>query len=124
MRISSLRPSRGQSSASSLPRHGYSPPLITLAATLGALSLPVLAQTTPSTAVTRDQAVAIALAAQTGTIAEAELDQFEGRAAYDIEVVNAAGDEIEFKVDAETGEILKVWTDDDPTDDPVSADCD
>lgn len=98
--------------------------LITLAATLGALSLPVLAQTTPSTTVSRDQAVAIALAAQPGTIAEAELDQFEGRAAYDIEVVNAAGDEIEFKVDAETGEILNVWTDDDPTDDPVGADSD
>ncbi|WP_375568050.1 PepSY domain-containing protein [Ahrensia marina] len=80
-----------------------------------------LAQTAPEApAISVEEAVAIALQAQAGTIGEAELDQFEGRPAYDIEVVNAAGEEIEFKVDAETGEILNQWTDDDPTDDPVA----
>lgn len=80
-----------------------------------------LAQTaSEAPSITVDEAIAIALEAQDGTIGEAELDQFEGRPAYDIEVVNAAGDEIEFKVDAETGEILNQWTDDDPTDDPAA----
>lgn len=99
---------------------------LTLALAVGLAAAPMLApvamaQTASETpAVTVDEAIAIALEAQEGTIGEAELDQFEGRPAYDIEVVNAAGDEIEFKVDAETGEILNQWTDDDPTDDPVS----
>ncbi|MGD1886910.1 MAG: PepSY domain-containing protein [Cohaesibacteraceae bacterium] len=95
------------------------PIAIALAASL--LAAPVLAQTASETpAISVEQAIAIALEVQAGTIGEAELDQFEGRAAYDIEVVNAAGDEIEFKVDAETGEILNQWTDDAPTDDPVA----
>lgn len=67
-----------------------------------------------------EEAVAIALDAQPGTIGEAELDTFEGKTVYDIEVVNAAGDEVEFKIDAQTGDILNTWTDDDPKDDPVS----
>ncbi|MEM6384171.1 MAG: PepSY domain-containing protein [Pseudomonadota bacterium] len=93
---------------------------------LGMLAAPLsaplaLAQTSPQApTISVEEAIAIALEAQTGTIGEAELDQFEGRAAYDIEVVNAAGEEIEFKVDAETGEILNQWTDDDPSDDPVA----
>lgn len=98
-----------------------SKPLV-LSVVLSLLTVPAMAQTaseTPAIApITVEQAIAIALEAQPGTIAEAELDQFEGRPAYDIEVVNDAGEEIEFKVDAETGEILNKWTDDDPTDDP------
>ncbi|GIT93221.1 hypothetical protein JANAI62_36350 [Jannaschia pagri] len=99
---------------------------LTLTLALGLAAAPILApaalaQTTQAaTSITVEQAVAIALDAQAGTIGEAELDQFEGRPAYDIEVINAAGQEIEFKVDAETGEILNQWTDDDPTDDPVA----
>lgn len=67
-----------------------------------------------------EDAIAIALEAQTGTIAEAELDEFEGKPAYDIEVINSDGLEIEFKIDAETGAILNTWVDDDPSNDPVS----
>lgn len=97
-----------------------SPKPIVIAFALGLLSAPVFAQSAPETpAINVEQAIAIALEAQAGTIAEAELDAFEGRPAYDIEVVNEAGKEIEFKVDAETGEILNKWTDDDPTDDPA-----
>ena len=95
---------------------------VAVALALSLLAAPALAQTaseTQSASITVEDAIAIALEAQSGTIGEAELDQFEGRLAYDIEVVNAAGEEIEFKVDAETGEILNKWTDDDPTDDPV-----
>lgn len=94
---------------------------LTCALILGLLATPVIAQTASETpAVSVEEAIAIALQAQTGTIGEAELDQFEGKPAYDIEVVNAAGQEIEFKIDAATGEILNQWTDDDPTDDPVA----
>ena len=76
---------------------------------------------TASERLSAEEAIAIALAAQPGTIGEAELDTFKGKPAYDIEVINDAGDEIEFKIDAANGEILNVWTDDDPSDDPVSA---
>lgn len=95
-----------------------------ITAAIGMLGGAALAQTvgeeSATTSLTVDEAIDVALEAQPGKIGEAELDQFEGRPAYDIEVVNEAGEEIEFKVDAETGEILNVWTDDDPTDDPAS----
>lgn len=93
---------------------------IALSAAFGLLSGDALAQSTPETRLTAEQAIAIALEAQAGTIGEAELDQFEGREVFDIEVINAAGDEIEFKVDVLTGDILNTWTDDDPTDDPTA----
>ncbi|MEM7472572.1 MAG: tripartite tricarboxylate transporter substrate-binding protein [Pseudomonadota bacterium] len=92
---------------------------IAFAVIIGSLALPLAAQT--ANVISVEEASAIALSAQPGTIAEAELDQFEGKAAYDIEIVNQDGQEIEFKIDGETGEILNVWTDDDPTDDPGSA---
>lgn len=94
---------------------------LTLAVALGLFAAPAYASETKAAAfLSVEEAIAIALEAQPGTIGEAELDQFEGRPAYDIEVVNGAGQEIEFKVDAETGEILNTWTDDDPTDDPIA----
>lgn len=71
-------------------------------------------------ALSAEDAIAIALKIQPGTIGEAELDEFEGKPAYDIEVIKDAGNEIEFKIDAETGAILNQWTDDDPSNDPVS----
>lgn len=95
---------------------------LTLAVALGLFAAPANASETKAAAfLSVEEAIAIALEAQPGTIGEAELDQFEGRPAYDIEVVNGAGQEIEFKVDAETGEILNTWTDDDPTDDPIAS---
>ncbi|KIC51200.1 hypothetical protein RA29_04940 [Tateyamaria sp. ANG-S1] len=83
--------------------------------------MPAFAQSGEGTNLTIDEAVAIALKAQPGTVAEAELDQFDGRSVVDIEIVNEAGEEVEFKVDIETGEILDQWTDDDPSDDPTGA---
>ncbi|MEM1236319.1 MAG: tripartite tricarboxylate transporter substrate-binding protein [Pseudomonadota bacterium] len=92
--------------------------LATLSVALGVLAIPVSAQSNEGTPLTIDQAIAIALEVQPGTVAEAEPDQFEGRPVIDIEIVNEAGEEIEFKVDVQTGEILNQWTDDDLTDDP------
>lgn len=95
-------------------------PPVAIFVALGLMVAPAAAQTAPeATTVTVEQAIAIALEAQPGTIGEAELDRFEGVPAFDIEVVDPSGNEIEFKIDAETGEILNVWTDDDPSDDPV-----
>lgn len=88
---------------------------------IGNTSLMRASDASDGATMTVDDAIAIALETQPGTIGEAELDVFEGKSAYDIEVINQAGKEIEFKIDAETGEILNVWTDDDPGDDPVSS---
>lgn len=87
----------------------------TLMAAFCILSSPIHAQT--NTELSKDDAIAIALNAQQGTIVEAEKDEYNGRVVYDIEVLTAASEEVEFKVDAETGAILDKWTDDDPTDD-------
>lgn len=67
---------------------------------------------------TFDEAIAIALKEQPGTVAEVALDRANGRVIIDIEVVNAAGEEVEFALDAANGEILWTHVDDDPTDDP------
>lgn len=97
------------------------PKPLTLALAMSLLTAPAHAsETKAADFISVEEAIAIALEAQSGTIGEAELDQFEGKPAYDIEVVNEAGQEIEFKVDAVTGKILNEWIDDDPTDDPVS----
>ena len=67
---------------------------------------------------TFDQAIAIALEAQPGTIDEVALERADGRVVIDIEVINEDGDEVEFMLDAESGEILSIRTDYDPADDP------
>ena len=86
-------------------------------AALGLVAGPALSQ---ETQLTIDDAVAIALEAQPGTIAEAEEGQFDGQIVAEIEVLNEAGEEIEFTIDLASGEILSVVTDDDPTDDPIA----
>ena len=93
-----------------------------LTASLGILAAPGFAQSTEKPPLTIDQAVAIALEAQAGSVGEAEPDIFEGRPVIDIEIVNEAGQEVEFRIDIETGQILDQWIDDDPSDDPITAD--
>ena len=92
---------------------------IVSATAIGLLISPAFAQSNDGANLTIDEAVAIALEAQPGTVAEAELDQFDGRTVVDIEIVNEVGEEVEFKIDIATGEILDQWTDDDPSDDPT-----
>lgn len=91
-----------------------------LTASLGLVAAPVFAQSAGKTLLTVDEAVAIALEAQPGTVAEAEPDEFDGRPVIDIEIVNETGQEVEFKVDVQTGQILNKWIDDDPSNDPLS----
>lgn len=89
--------------------------ITTSVVTLGILIGPAMAQ---DTELTMNDAIAIALKAQPGTVEEAERDQFNGRVVAEIEIVNEAGEEIELAIDLASGEILSIVTDDDPTDDP------
>lgn len=98
--------------------HRFTAPMLAL--TFGLATMPVAALAMDQNLLSAQEAIAIALAAEPGTIAEAELEKYKGRQVFDIEVVNAAGEEVEFQIDARTGEILKAWIDDDPSDDPVA----
>lgn len=71
---------------------------------------------------TFNDAIAIALEEQPGTIAEIALEHFNDKVVIDIEVINDDGDEIELHLDPESGEILSAWTDDGPSDDPGETD--
>ncbi|MEM6902224.1 MAG: PepSY domain-containing protein [Pseudomonadota bacterium] len=73
---------------------------------------------------TFDEAIAIALEAQPGTIAEVALERDFDRVVIEIEVVNELDQEVEFKLDAQTGAILSTHIDDDPSDDPEGEDKD
>lgn len=79
-------------------------------------------QTPLASSLTFNEAIAIALEEQPGTIAEIALERSNGNVVIDIEVINDVGDEIEFHLDPETGEILSSWTDDDPSNDPGETD--
>ena len=92
---------------------------IALAISSGQLSAQSSSEPPLASPLTFDEAIAIALEAQPGTIAEVALDRANGRVVIDIEVVNANGDEVEFALDAKSGEILWTHIDDDPTDDPT-----
>lgn len=86
-----------------------------LATSVWAESEPELPLASP---LTFDEAISIALAAQPGTIAEVALERSNDQVVIEIEVVNDAGDEVEFQLDAQSGQIIATWTDDDPSDDP------
>lgn len=62
-------------------------------------------------------AVKTAEASAGGKAAEVELDNVEGKAAYDVSVVLADGTEHEVLVDANSGEVIKTVVDDDEGDD-------
>ncbi|MEM8948271.1 MAG: PepSY domain-containing protein [Pseudomonadota bacterium] len=98
----------------------WTPPAAALALAISGGQLSAQSPSEPPLAspLTFDEAIAIALEAQPGRIAEVALDRANGRVVIDIEVVNASGDEVEFALDAESGEILWSHVDDDPTDDP------
>lgn len=93
---------------------------------IGGLTSSLLAQSAQqppfASPLTIDEIIAVAQEAHPGTIVEFAMDRFEGKVVIDIEILNADGEEIEFKIDAQTGDILDVWTDDDPSDDPGPGD--
>lgn len=73
---------------------------------------------------TFDAASALALQEQPGKIVEIALEHVNGGVVIDIEVETEAGEEVEFHLDPESGDILATWVDDDPSDDPGDTDPD
>ena len=63
--------------------------------------------------ITEDEAINMALEKVPGTVNEIELEVENGTVVYEIEVLSTDGTEQEVKVDAQTGEVLKVEADDD-----------
>lgn len=63
--------------------------------------------------VTMQQAMDAALAEVPGEIQEIELEREDGTRLYEVEIVNADGDEMEVEIDAETGAVVSVDADDD-----------
>ncbi|GEN84034.1 hypothetical protein SLU01_23460 [Sporosarcina luteola] len=61
--------------------------------------------------ITMAQAIEIALQRVPGDVVEAELDYDDGVLLYDIEIRNAQGVKYEVKVDAVTGEVIRVKLD-------------
>ena len=64
-----------------------------------------------ATRITAAQATAAALAAQPGTAGKAELEDEDGKSVYGVEVTAANGTKYDVKVDANTGNVLKVEAD-------------
>jgi len=59
----------------------------------------------PKTAVSLEQAIKSVTDKYPGRVVEAELEAEDGKAEYEISVVNASGESREFTVDAQTGQV-------------------
>jgi uncharacterized membrane protein YkoI len=58
------------------------------------------------TSVTMEEAIKTATTQFPGKVLEAELESEDGKAIYEVEIVNAAGENREFEIDAQSGKIL------------------
>jgi len=58
------------------------------------------------TAVTMEEAIKTATAQFPGKVLEAELEREDGKAIYEVEIVNASGEVREFEIDAQSGKVL------------------
>lgn len=65
-----------------------------------------------TTGLTEEQVIAIALEAVPGEVTEVERDDHRGAQIFEVEVMGADGVEKEIKIAAETGEVLKIETED------------
>lgn len=61
---------------------------------------------TMSAKVTIEEAIQTAKTKFPGRVVEAELESEDGTLVYEVEIVNASGEEHEIEIDAQTGEIL------------------
>jgi hypothetical protein len=59
-----------------------------------------------STSVTMEEAIKTATTQFPGKVLEAELESEDGKAVYEVEIVNTAGETREFEIDAQSGKIL------------------
>ncbi len=58
------------------------------------------------TSVTMEEAIKTATTQFPGKVLEAELESEDGKAVYEVEIVNTAGETREFLIDAQSGKIL------------------
>ena len=58
------------------------------------------------TSVTMEEAIKTATTKFPGKVLEAELESEDGKAVYEVEIVNTAGETREFQIDAQSGKIL------------------
>jgi uncharacterized protein YpmB len=58
------------------------------------------------TSVTMEDAIKTATTQFPGKVLEAELESEDGKAVYEVEIVNASGETREFEIDAQSGQIL------------------
>jgi uncharacterized protein YpmB len=58
------------------------------------------------TSVTMEEAIKTATTQFPGNVLEAELENEDGKAVYEVEVINASGEIREFEIDAQSGKIL------------------
>ena len=58
------------------------------------------------TSVTMEEAMKTATTQFPGKVIEAELESEDGKAVYEVEIVNASGETREFEIDAQSGKIL------------------
>lgn len=58
------------------------------------------------TSVTMEEAIKTATTQFPGKVLEAELESEDGKAVYEVEIVNASGETREFEIDAQTGKVL------------------
>ncbi|WP_371170819.1 PepSY domain-containing protein [Aliiroseovarius sp. 2305UL8-7] len=65
-----------------------------------------------ATNLTEEQVIEIALSEVPGEVTEVELEDRRGKQIYEVEITDADGVEREVKIAADTGDVLKVKTDD------------
>jgi len=58
------------------------------------------------TSVTMEEAIKTATTQFPGKVLEAELESEDGKAVYEVEIVNVSGETREFEIDAQSGKIL------------------
>ncbi len=84
----------------------------------GAVVGSVSAQSTAeATGLTLQQAIEIALQEVSGEVQEAELENEDGMKIYEVEILDANGQEFEVEIAADTGAVIEVEAEDEDDDD-------
>ncbi len=84
----------------------------------GGIAGMVSAQTAADTTLlTEEQVIEIALLEVPGDVTEVEQENEDGRAVFEVEILDADGVEMEVTIAADTGEILEIEAEDDDDDD-------
>jgi uncharacterized protein YpmB len=93
--------------------------LALVGATIGSVSAQSAAG---ATGLSEEQAIAIALTEVSGEVQEVELEKEDGVMIYEIEILDAAGQEFEIEISADTGDVLEVEAEDEDDDDDDDTD--